>query len=104
MIDPDEKQFVKLAGQNTLRLFNKDLNKWTEFVQSKEGSDLYLNDLVTNHRGIGVTYNQEHTRFAIVASSIKLVAGSKTFILVYKQYGRVIFFRVVFNQETLQFT
>jgi hypothetical protein len=86
-----------------LRTFNKDLEKWVEFTQSREDSDVYLNELITRHTGIGVTYNQEHTRFAIVSSPIKLVTGDGTCLLVYKYSGRVLFFRVLFNQETQQF-
>lgn len=99
LIDPDQKRFVKLANQNVLRLFNKELDKWTEFSQRREGSDIYLNDLTTRHTGIGVTYNQEHTRFAIVSSPIKLVAGDQTCLLVYKRYKRVHFFRVLFDES-----
>jgi hypothetical protein len=92
-----------LADQNALRVFNKDLAKWVEFSQTRDDSDLYLNDLITRHTGIGVTYNQEHTRFAIVSSPIKLVAGDNTCLLVYKVCKKVHFFRIIFDEEKQQF-
>ena len=103
LINPDEKKFVKLESHNFLRVFNLTLKKWVEYEQTREGSDIYLNDIITRHVGIGVTYNQEHTRFAIVSSQIKFVAGDNTCLLVYKYAGRVVFYRVLFDDENQQF-
>jgi hypothetical protein len=94
---------VKLADHNSLRLFDQELNKWIEYTQPREDNDLYLNDLITRHAGIGVTYNQEHTRFALVSSPLKFVAGGGECILVYKYSKRVLFCRVIFDHENQQF-
>jgi hypothetical protein len=104
LICPDKRQFVKLTDQNSIRLFDQDLSKWVEYTQTPEGNDLYLNDLVIRHiGGIGVTYNQEHTRFALVSSPFNLVAGGGQCILVYKSSKRVLLCRAIFDHNSREF-
>ncbi|KAI6177458.1 hypothetical protein M3Y97_00909400 [Aphelenchoides bicaudatus] len=103
LICPDQKRFIKLVENNSIRLFDHELNKWVEFTQTRGDSDIYLNEMASRHIGIGITYNQEHTRFAIVSSPFNLIAGDNECILVYKYAKRVLFCRFVFDFENHEF-
>ena len=123
LIDADRRRFVKLTTENRLRIYDDERRAWREYAQAASGSDhLYLADAHLRHAGeirnqaikptkifalrfaaIGQTYNIERTRYAVVSSPIKLLGGEGVLLLSYKRFGRVVFFRVLFDDETSTF-
>ncbi|KAI6215544.1 hypothetical protein M3Y94_00397500 [Aphelenchoides besseyi] len=99
LIDADRKQFVKLTGDNKLRVYDDDSKQWIQYHQSECGNDIKLDDIFLRHTGIGITYDEEYTRFAIVSSPISLLGGYGSCLLSYRRGGRVVFYRVQFDDD-----
>ncbi|KAI6217378.1 hypothetical protein M3Y99_01770600 [Aphelenchoides fujianensis] len=89
LIDADEKKFVRLTDHNQLRVYDNEQKKWLGFKQGHSGNDFTLDEHRMYHAGIGVTYDDDYTRFAIVSSPINLLAGDGIALLTYKRASRV---------------
>ncbi|CAD5221656.1 unnamed protein product [Bursaphelenchus xylophilus] len=103
-MDPDTRKLIKLSDSNEIHMFDNESGHWIQLHQDTSDSDINLNAIGSDYKGIGVTYNERHLRTAMVQSPISLITGFGHCIFLYKVNNKAFFFRLMLNQDAGTYT